>query len=1229
MPVKSPSFSDITISPEGSGLSATTSSSRSRPGSARSSSSRSRVGFDAGTVSLTPTTSPAPDFESLNSVFTYDETVYDTELTGSGITSAYPVVIGTVPFTNPYENGELTNTGYIYQIQNDLKDATVETANNIVNNYFTGGGPIYASVTESSAEGIAEFDAEALSGAASDVVDRSPVGEESTSTTSTIPDAPAELAAIRDANNEKYNKLVEYLPKIVSLRDVLINAAKNTPAPSDASLKDISTKIATTTGESFFDNYATPEIAALYVSEEDEDVGDFNIPSVGYATDDITRYDSGTKNLTDRFVERFMGDITDLENNQSNTAIQYQLLKAVLFQASQGIRLDEVEDAGFVSPFRGLDYQEIGSVESFTADRINRTGGSSWSFAKATISKAAEIIDNRYAVPAGDIAAGEIEFKLLNFGIHHSGYYGYDSDGVLYTGANAIIKAGGDNSHPDVPTGSITYLNTFSQFWTQSESDGAVYFGYRPIISVLKGVTTAEFIKQIPLFLAYDIMDDAGNTSVSSLPMSVNPIEDYSTSPSGFGGATLAVNAPDILDTAGDEIRYIQRISGVENQKIAPFDVSFPDELGKEISPISSVLLYGDKSLDDVSTGLSEIIENLKTFAANEKSILSNQCALYVLRVFYAEFSGFFRSSIFGGVSTSSSSAYRAAFFAIAADDDELSASLYRAIDKKELTSDVFTGTNGTNSELNYFLSDFFSGETDSLEAFGGTRIEGLLDKEGKIDDESTLTSDSVISNIFYSEGVISFKMFDSIVSTLVSSFPTIGTDGESRTRLSHKIRFSAFIMFMYFLRLTRVRVYFFADHNNNYSEFTMSLKLRWDQEVMALLVDCFDNAFIKTELDSENCNYYKEIFGAYPEQYKVDACNDRLFKYIRSPVKNVLQASQDAKSLLAHQITILQNQVDTIDEIKSYYDKVSNLYGGDSDTAARIISRYLTPESIVELLYRSTRYQNLIPNTGITAIASRSQNYRSIVETVFKDIIPSRSNLAICIAGIPYGHLERLRLAEVERKNYFGIQTNVDDVRVSDDTENDATYQFKYIKNSSDIRPEVGGPFSILIPEVYDDFSSSLEPTSVEDDSIALWFVSSDLTSISYVARSGLSGSFKTIDYRAYLVQAALQSYLEDFYGLYLRYASTKHPMRTEPYPEEAFADLALQAAGLSSSDESTALEYARLRSMIMMHRDFVTTRMLEELEASPLFDKIVYVLFSEKDLGNILNELYVKVNT
>jgi hypothetical protein len=1061
--------------------------------------------------------------EITSTVFSYDSTIYDTEITGSGICSGYPVILGTFPLTNLFKGDVPTNLGSIYEIQNDLRDSTVTKANDIVNQYYLSLGSVLS--------------------------DGSPT-------------APEVIASRRNENLSKYNTVSKALIEIGSLKEQIIDTTKIT-TPTDSELLSVSIDSATTVAEPR--NVLGPAgPSAFSFSFTSSDTGDFGNMSVDYVDDDVSKYNSSNKDIYSQMVDRFIGKKigpagSEFErNSQIKTTRQYQILKAALFQITQGIRLNDIDEFGYLNPYDDVDAFTVAKLQDFTSDRISMN--SNLSFAKSSIAKVAEFYSasNNY---------------------------------------NEIEQAAIDNN--------ISYGNSL-----------AFKFGY----AIRNDAATTEFIRQIPVFLAYEIMEVSGFSQLESLPVSIRPGREDAGRISAFLPDDL-VNIT-INQTTEDSIRFVETSEG---QILSLFDSFISSNVNESniYSPIEDILIKKLEDLALIKSGIDEIAGSLSRFPSENRAVITNQCALTVLRAFYDYFGHAINVSLCSD-SPSELDTLRMIMFGLASKNDENALMLLSKIMNENPESDLFRSRDDIFNESDgYDKFTFSTGFVkDSKSDFTKTRT-GTGDQIQKNQAKSEIdfgkgdNYEDTFSNIFASSGILG--IFDGILGVLETKYPAISTSESLR----RKIKISAFTMFLYFIRKLRLRIALSYNESNN--RFRGSIE--WFRSSAAFLVESLRGAFENTQASDLDFEYYQIITGESPEQSDIDIGQESFFKFARSPVKFSLQVSQDLISLIAYQLTTLNSQVSAIRQIENQISIIAGQYGGDSDRASRIAGRYLTPESIVELLYRSQRYQTLIPGTSISTIATRSQNYRSIIEAVFKDRIPERSDLQVCIVGIPYGLLERLRLAQSERKFYFGVDLFADDVSAETD-ENKIDYQFKYIESAKNNRPDTGGPFNSLIVGMYDDFESNARPSDLSDNSIGYLVSNSGLSSLSTLFRSEMTENQRSIDYSSAVVQAALQSYLEDVYGLYVRYATTKTPMSRD-YPELITANEILIAAGYGTEDADRALEYARLRSMIMMHRDFITTTMLDDLESSPLFDKIVYVLYEGKNVGNVLTEFYARINS
>lgn len=1076
--------------------------------------------------------------QEATAVFTYDSTIFDTELTGSGITSAYPTILATIPVTNLYDGESLSNFGTLFDLQNELKDQMIEAANDIVANYY---------LTDTAAS--------------------------------------ESLAAIRDSNNEKINSLASNLPGIVgAIRDLV--ETPNIPTRTEDDQLSIDTN-ASTTG---YDSARAVGLESFVTTS----TGEFGNTNVEYNDDDVQKYDSSTTSIVTSLEKRFLGTDLFTRNDQAQTTRMYQLLGAALYQVIEGRRPHNFDELGIQSPYQNLGYYDISGLGNYTYDKIEMN--EDVTFAKATLDFAAKAIENDYFLLPNYVGEADAESAVSRYGIFHAGRYYYDFEEERYIT---------DDLDGGVTPPSGRYANIFTY------APNEIY--HLPVISISQDRVNSGFISQMFVSLAADVMGEMGAWSYSQLSSSFDP--------------TNSASVP-IQDTISDTLRFVAG-QNLE-KKIALFDSSLQDSENSEISPISDAVLEGSGLLEEIQSEISVIKSSIAAFAYNERGIFSNQCALKLVEIFYQRLYNFFTTSVLGDASnTSHWSAIRALCYFRAAHDDYTAARLFNMIQKiSDYGSEDFSEI---RSAIKYtdIMEKFFNESASGFDNIATTSPDAedrasrqynasLFKKSQRVFSiDVTAADDNDVKNSLFDGSFYDSAKIPSDVSVY---YPSIGNNSLLQTKL--KLAYYTFLL--YFIRQLAAKVELsFDSSSRRFRGF-----IKWYQSDISFISDCLSEAITTTQVGDLSFTNFTAITGAAPTADE-QATGEELYYNLRNPIKEVIQAYQDVRALLAYQRTILSAESNTIDQFFSYYENIATIYGGNTRKAAKIAGRYSSIESNVELLYRVKRYQTLIPNTLITSFATRSSNYRSIVKAVFKDKISNGSNLRAAIVGIPYGHLERLRLAQDSRTYYFGVRIYVDDVRTAETDQNDQTYPFSYLSSSDTYRPSLAGPYNVFIPEIYDDFNSTTIIENTSDDPISFLVADSELSALSVVSREDSTSTFQIIDFPAQMVQAALQSYVEDIYGLFPRYASTKGVLRESPYPEEAYADLALKAAGyeLSSSDRDAALLYARLRATIMMHQDFMSTKMLEEIEASPMFDKIVYVLFDGDRVENIISEFYTKV--
>ena len=1162
MAIKRASTSDINVAPTGAGKSSTASTAPASPtitdtnvaspGAGRPSTAGTVLLSSPGSLGASTTSSPfgstgptgpamsafATAAASYSAVFNYTAAVYDTEITSSGFTSAYPVIIGHMPLNNLYSSGKETNYGVIYDIQSTIKSASIAQANSIVAAYYTAK-----------------------------------------------PASSSSLATIRDANLSKYNYLVTNMPYLIGYREAIINA---TNLSSYSSTERTSLELRS--------------LAAL------AKIGITSLAS--YDDSDVTTYGPSGKPLTQVFSKRLLGP-TEGDYSigvQSDTTRQYQLLRAAIAQLSQGVRFDpeSLSMSSTRSPYYDLEYNKIASINGFLA--ANSTHGSDFPFAKSTLTVIGDTIANDYILT--DTSLGS-ESDVANFKTKYN---------ITYEGRLRKSPAGTLFSSGDRIDGEIELLDTgigIASNTTDSSSD-------LPVIGIDN--VTDSLIRQFAIELAYSIMEKT--KAAVGIPAAIDPT-----------GTSIAV-----ADTSSDSVRFIANTTG--GSKIFLFDDAL-QQTDSSFLPVTAAIQSSTNELQNLSLEMKSIKQGLSDLVDENGHLFSNQCALTILETFYKHIETIFGDSVLAGSLTSQSSAARIALFVAAANNSKDAAMLFRMIDDntcliRKAAADAELVTDDGIQAWISFLGDDSGGLVTSITQppTDGTfwtpaddefiKNEGITATTGaqetfKFELKGSLSK--ILSDIFIDGG--SFFVFNEIMNDLKALYPAIG----EQTSLAKQIKFASFATFLYLLKRMKMSVattfkYDKSSETKFSSNWTMQGIIKWSPADAAFISDSLISAINTVDVNEVPFSQFIATTGAAPTSSQIEFGSSGFFSPIRSIVKYSLQAYEDIIALISFQASVIQSQMNAIDNIASKTSAISAAYSTNPDLVSQIISRYLTLESIVELLYRSARYQTLIPGTKISSIADRSKNYKSVVTEAFRSLIPNSQDMKIVIIGIPYGHLERLRLSQTERSYYFGISANSDDVRTDDDNPARIDYNFSFISGSQSVLPVIGGPYCTSVPDLYDDFSSSEIVTSIRNENISYYKLTNDRLSLDIQTIGESTSNIKSVDFPAAIVQAALKSYVEEIYGLYPGFASMKTQTRNSGFPEEVYADDALQLAGIPYQSSEEALIYSRLKSTIMMHQDFITTRMIEEAEASPIFDKILYIPIMGELLPDIITQFYIKVS-
>jgi hypothetical protein len=1113
------------------------------------------------------TTTSADPMPVSTVVYEFDRTVYDTEISQKGFISANPEILALIPLTNLYRADAQTNLGILYDLQNSLRDTTVSRAQEIVDQFY-----------------------------------------------SIDPVAQSQLAATRDANLQKYNALVGSLPKIAAQKNLLI-ATTDIASPSQDIQSQVDRNISTTDADYDAANGENYAKFPSEFSESAETISDAILPSsstsgetfnltVYYSDDDVTKYDGG-KNAIESLSEKLIGDYksegTDTIPAQTKTARQYQLMKAALAQIVEGRNFDkESLSSYYTSPYESIEYTKIVPLTNFTSQNIEMSFG--FPFAKATLEKIGDIVANNFL-------ASRASLDETTYGtITSLQYYGINYRGYLRSSDTGLRLLNAEDSESD--SINVTFLQS-----------GDRTYNHLPTVSLYSDIDSNDFKNQILNVLATQITETSyGSFYNSGLPRSISPASSETV---------------DISETMADSTRYVAQLSSGE--KIFLFDESLEGALAQDQNPVSSVAIKGIDDIRTIKQEVDSIVSGLESFSTKNKAYISNQCAMTIISIAYKHIASFFESSALAQTDLDRDSAtsyqkyslLRSAMFCLAAHDIFSFGKLFSIL-HNENAMPRYLKNNNEGYGLAIYSYYLGNSTQDILEASatrtvshepkeGDFRITGPEQKEITIQTPDEWTSSDFAKNIL-SDGS-SFDTFNNITNEILETYTSI----TSNSSLANQIKFFSYLLFLRILE--KIKIYARVSFELPSGDAYVNCKIAWSPLDFAAICDCLNSAFTATTADEVNFTKFTEINGEPPTPEQIEQIRT-IFSFIRAPIKNSLQSYQDLRTLIAYQTSVLQSQSSILSSIVSNYESLSAVYGGDTEKTALIASRYISLESNVDMLYKSSRYQTLIPGTRISSIATRSDYYRSIVKAVFKDRIPVKQDQKICIVGLPYGHLERLRLAKDDIRYYFNLSIRGDRVGSLEDSSTVIDYRdFNYYTNSSSGRTNEAGPYSVLIPGVYDDFDTESRPSSATDDSIVIYQISEDGSNLSLISRSEADSLYKNIDFPATIIQAALQSYVEDIYGIYPSFATTKG-QTLESFPEESYADAALVAAGIQNTTTDERLVYERLKSMIMMHQDFITTRMVDEIEASPLFDKIMYLLVDGGSLPDIITEIFTKVD-
>jgi hypothetical protein len=651
-------------------------------------------------------------------------------------------------------------------------------------------------------------------------------------------------------------------------------------------------------------------------------------------------------------------------------------------------------------------------------------------------------------------------------------------------------------------------------------------------------------------------------------------------------------------------------VASIGNKNYSLFDVKIANDQAASTTT-KSLLAATTFDIDELSTLKDKILNarnQLDNVITANTGYLSNQVAVFLMKCMFDEYYNFFK----GSVLTTGSSKYslaRTIMFFRAISSEYFKAVVWTMCNNKakirnaEEIDNFEKGIKNSIAGRDSLYTDYSNGGVFSFDAYA--------DKVQQTEDDAESTADTsrrFLEKLFDTDS--SFGMFDRIANKFISQFPQIdGTVAEGA------IKITSYIVFLDILSLLKVKYQLrFTEEvgGENYNGIVGFVE--FSKRDTTAITDCLRSAL--TTSDITDFSTYAAYRGGEPYESTKDAIRSNFWSPIRGIVQGVLSEYESFVDVASYTRTLLSSALTQVDLAVTAYNNLTRAYQTFDNTSSELaaskakslISKYSTPESIVELKNRQQRYLKLIKNTDMTSMAARSPYFRSVVEATHRDVLTERQ-AKIYVVGIPYGMLEVLRL-ESPLEQTFSPEFNVHINKVL----KDGSFQRVdyYLPQDALTGSLVGYAYSSSTVSVTDDQESTTRFTNYNNKSI---FVDSFNYSIGTIFRAnGTQHTGPTYDSQK--VQSALESYVEDLYGLYPRYAFTK----SQPERLIAEDDIATEIANTYPVEEQESqLIRSRIKAAILMHKDFCTTTMVNDLETAPLFDKIIYCLVETETLGNL----------
>ena len=735
-----------------------------------------------------------------------------------------------------------------------------------------------------------------------------------------------------------------------------------------------------------------------------------------------------------------------------------------------------------------------------------------------------------------------------------------------------------------------------------SEDNPNKPYGVRGVVpkfesSVQDRPGTRNYSSKIPILITAHLINEQLGGPMSNSTTLPSFLRYIGTGPSSF---TIQQTA-----TEGK----LPLVAQIGSKTYSLFDTIIPNDDINTNSGTHGLLAATTFDIDELTTLRNKISESrsaLDKVISQNTGYLSNKTAVFLLRCMFEEYYSFFNSSVLTTADSRFSLARTILFLRAAGDEDQRGKVWAMCNNKRNIReaqdlTDFEEAIQSSISGFGFMTTDkeYSNPGVFTFDSYGDTVQESAEEAAEKRD-----TSRKFLESVFGSDS--SFGMFDRIADRVIRLYPEI-----NNTMTEGAIKLTSFLVFMDILKLIKAKykLSFTQEYESkNYNGVKGYIK--FSKRDTAAITDCLRSALTSSELT--NFSTYTALQDGIYESTK-ESIRSHFWSRIRGIVNDVLSPYESFIDVMAYTRSLLSKSLLAVDQAVTAYTTIKNAYtqlDGATDAQAKsklLISKYGTPEVIAELRQRDQRYKNLIKGTDITSMAARSGYFRSVVEAAHRDVLTERQ-AKIYVVGLPYGMMESLRLTKPVEQT-IGPKFNVH-INKIDDSGNLQRVDY-YLPQDTLSSSNDGFAYNSGATQIAD-IQETTRFTNFADPNIIVDFFSPSVATMI----PSQANPTRTAGYESQKIQSTLETFVEDLYGLYPRYAFTKSlPQRTA-----AEEEIATEVANTFAVDDQEAqLIRTRLKAAIMMHKDFCTTTMLNDLETSPLFDKIVYCLVETETVGNL----------